>query len=77
MKRPKREKLEGYILRHYGGKGATKQSCFSVFAEAVSVSPAEVRKWIDGDRTPRDEKKRLIQEMTKGLRRWQITLYDW
>ncbi len=70
-KRQKRVKLEKYILKTYDGE--TKQSSLTDFAEDCGVSLHEVRKWVDGDRSPRDERKRLIEKLTKGA----ITLYDW
>lgn len=73
MKPPKRrKKLERYILRYYGD-GETKQSSLLAFAEKVGVSIHETRKWLDGNRSPREERKRLIEKLTKGA----ITLYDW
>jgi DNA-binding transcriptional regulator YiaG len=67
----KRLKLERYILKKY--KAETKTESFTQFAADCGVSVNEVRKWIDGYRSPRDYRKHLIEQLSKG----HITLYDW
>ncbi len=71
MKRPKRKKLEKFVLDFYGN--GTKHSSLTEFAAKVGVSPNEVRKWIDGHRSPRDYRKHRIEKLSEGV----ITLYDW
>lgn len=43
------------------------------FAEEVGVSIYAVRKWLNGERTPRDKTKALIAKVTKGA----VQAQDW
>jgi hypothetical protein len=42
-------------------------------AEIFGVSPHAIKKWLRGERLPRDEMKRKIRKISKGM----ITADDW